>query len=137
MTKNTSFNDICITKIINLIQPDLDRGESKLWYIRYIINLIAIAFIFDNKLETFKIDIVITKNTNNLEAVMKLWKKQNAIRKLHNLIQFIWVLSQRKAIFINIAKFFFNKADKLNNGKNDFTIINNNQTSSNSTYLAI
>lgn len=38
---------------------------------KYIINLIANAFIFDNKLKTFKINIVIAKNTNNFKAVIK------------------------------------------------------------------
>lgn len=52
----------------------------------YIINLIAKAFIFDNKLETFKIDIAIAKNTNNFKAAIKLYRKQSAIGKLYNLI---------------------------------------------------
>lgn len=37
----------------------------------HIINLIAKAFIFGNKLETFKADIAIAENTNNFEAAMK------------------------------------------------------------------
>lgn len=52
----------------------------------YIINLIARAFIFGNKSETFEVDIAIAENINNFETAMKLWRKQSAIRKLHNLI---------------------------------------------------
>lgn len=38
---------------------------------KYITNLIANVFIFNNKLKTFKINIIITKNTNNFKATMK------------------------------------------------------------------
>ena len=39
---------------------------------RHIINLIAKVFIFSNKLETFKVNIAIAKNTNDFQAVIKL-----------------------------------------------------------------
>ncbi len=45
----------------------------------HIINLIAKAFIFGHKSETFEADIVIAKNTNDLEAAMGLWRKQGVI----------------------------------------------------------
>ena len=38
----------------------------------HIINLIAKAFIFGNKSETFEADIAIAENTNDFEAAMKL-----------------------------------------------------------------
>ena len=65
----------------------------------HIINLIAKTFIFGNKSETFEADISIAKNTNNLEAAMRLWRKQGAIGILHNLIRFIRASSQKEAIF--------------------------------------
>lgn len=60
---------------------------------RYIINLIAKVFIFGNKLETFEVNIANAKIINFLKAVIKLWKKQDAIKKLHNLISFISISS--------------------------------------------
>lgn len=38
----------------------------------YIINLIAKAFIFNNKSEIFKIDITIAKNSNKYKIIVKL-----------------------------------------------------------------
>lgn len=89
ITNNTSSNNIYIAEIIDLIWPDLDLEKRRHWCMGYIINLIAKVFIYGNKLETFKADIAITKNINDLEAAMKLWRKQDAIGKLHNLIWFI------------------------------------------------
>ncbi len=103
----------------------------------YIINLIAKAFIFCNKSETFEADIAIAKNTNNLKASRRLWRKQGAIGKLHNLIRFIRASSQREAKFMDIANSFPSEADKFDNGKYHLTIINDNWTRWNSTYLAI
>ena len=134
---NASSNNICVAKIIDLIWPDLDLGERKLWCMGYIINLIAKVFIFDNKSETFKADIAIAKNTNNFKAAMKLWKKQNAIGKLHNLIWFIWALPQREAMFMDIAKSVSSELNESDNGKYHLTIIDNNWIRWNLTYFAI
>ena len=95
MTDKASSNDTYIAEIIDLIRPDLNLGERRLRCIGYIINLVAKAFIFGNKSETFEADIAIAKNTNDLEATMRLWRKQSVIGKLHNLIRFIRVSSQR------------------------------------------
>ncbi len=103
----------------------------------YIINLIAQAFIFGNKSETFDADIAIAENTNDLEAAMRLWSKQSAIGKLHNLIRFIRASSQKEAMFMDIAESFPSEADELDNGKYHFIIIDDNQTCWNSTYLVI
>lgn len=89
---NVFLNDIYIIEIINLIHLNLDTIKKKLQCIRDIINLIARVFIFANKSGSFKGDIAIAKNTNNLEITMKLWKKQSMIGKFHNLIWFIWNL---------------------------------------------
>lgn len=41
----------------------------------HIINLIVKIFIFSNKSETFEVNIVIDKNTNNLKTIIKSQKK--------------------------------------------------------------
>ena len=89
MTDNAPSNDTCVAEIFDLIRPNLDLGEQRLWCMGNIINLIAKAFLFDNKSEIFEADIAIAKNTNDFEATMRLWRKQGAIEKLHNLIRFI------------------------------------------------
>ena len=109
-----------------MIQLDLDLREQKLWYMGHLINLIAKAFIFGNKSEIFKADIAIAENINDFEAAMKLWRKQGAIRKLHNFIQFIWALPQRKARFMDIAESVPIKLDESDNSKYHLTIIDDN-----------
>lgn len=103
----------------------------------HIINLIAKAFIFGNKSEIFEADIAIAENINDLEAAMRLWRKQGAIGKLHNLIRFIRASLQREAMFMDIAESFPSEADELDNGKYYLTITDDNRTRWNSTYLAI
>ena len=137
MTDSASSNDTCVAEIIDLIRPDLDPGERRLRCMGHIINLIAKAFIFGNKSETFEADIAVAENTNDLEAAMKLWRKQGAIGKLHNLIRFIRASSQREAMFMDIAESFPSQADELDNGNCHLTIIDDNRTRWNSTYLAI
>lgn len=103
----------------------------------HIINLIAKAFIFVNKSETFEADIAIAENTNDFEAAMKLWRKQGAIGKLHNLIRFIRASPQREAMFMDIAESIPSELDESDNSKYHLTIIDDNWTRWNSTYLAI
>ena len=72
MTDNASSNDTCVAEIIDFIRLDLDLGERRLRCMGHIINLIAKAFIFGNKSETFEADIAIAENTNDLEAEIRL-----------------------------------------------------------------
>ncbi len=128
MTDNASSNNTCVAEIINLIRPDLNLGEWKLRCLGHIINLIAKALIFGNKSEAFEANTVIAESTNDLEAAMRLWRKQGVIGKLHNLIRFIRASLQREAMFMNIAESFSSESDKLDNGKYHLTIIDHNQT---------
>ena len=137
MTDNASSNDTCVAEMIDLIWPDLDLRERRLWCMGYIINLIAKAFIFGNKSETFEADMTIAENTNDLEAAMRLWRKQSAIEKLHNLIRFIRASSQKEAMFMDIEESFHSEADEIDNSKYHLPIIDYNRTRWNSTYLGI
>ena len=137
ITDNASSNDTCITEIIDLIRPDLDAKERRLRCIGHIINLIAKAFIFGNKSESFEADVAIAESTNDLEIAMKLWRKQGVIGKLHNLIRFIRASPQREALFLDIAKPFPSTADEIDSHTRHLTVIDDNKTRWNSTYLAI
>ena len=137
MTDKAFSNDTFDAEIIDLIRPNLDLEEWRLRCMGNIINLIARALIFGNESETFEADIAIAENINDLEAAMRLWRKQVAIGKLHNLIRFIQASSQRKAMFIDIAESFPSEVDKLDISKYHLTIIHDNPTRWNSTYLVI
>lgn len=89
ITDNASSNDTCVTEIIETLQPDLDAHGRRLRCMGHIINLITKAFLFGNKSETFEVYIAVAEGINDLEGSMKLWRKQGAVGKLHNLIRFI------------------------------------------------
>ena len=72
ITNKAFSNNICIATITDLIWPNFDLRERRLWYMEHIINLIAKAFIFGNKSKTFKADIAIAENTNDFKAAIKL-----------------------------------------------------------------
>ncbi len=137
ITENDSSNDTCITEIIDLIYPDLDAKERRLRCIGHIINLVTKAFIFDNKSESFEADVAIADSTNDLEIAMKLLKKQKVIGRLHNLIRFIRTSPQKKALFLDIAKLFPSAADGIDSHTRHLTVIDDNKTQWNSTYLTI
>ena len=137
ITDNASSNDTCITEIIDLIRPDLDAKERRLRCIGHIINLVAKAFIFGNKSESFEADVAIAESTNDLEIAMKLWRKQGVIGKLHNLIRFIRASPQREALFLDIAEPFPSAADGIDSHTRHLTVIDDNKTRWNSTYLTI
>ena len=65
---NASFNNICITEIIETLQLDQDIYDKRLWCMGHIINFIAKKFLFSNKLEGFETDVVIAESK-------MIWKK--------------------------------------------------------------
>ena len=68
---------------------------------------------------------------------MKLWRKQGVIGKLHNLIRFIRASPQREALFLDIAEPFPSAADGIDSHTRHLTVIDDNKTRWNSTYLTI
>ncbi len=59
------------------------------------------------------------------------------IGKLHNLIRFIRASPQREALFLDIAEPFPNAADGIDSHTRHLTVIDDNKTRWNSTYLTI
>ncbi len=86
---NASSNDTCVTEIVETLRPDLNADNQRHRYIGYIINLIAKVILFGNKSETFEADVAVAEDVRHSEGAMRLWRKQRAIGKLHNLVQFI------------------------------------------------
>ncbi len=89
ITDNASSNDNCLTEIVETLRPDLNADNQRLRCIGHIINLIAKAFLFGNKSETFEADVAVAESVRDFEGAMRLWRKQKAIGKLHNLVRFI------------------------------------------------
>ena len=54
ITDNASYNDTCVTEIIETLRPDLDAHGRRLRCMGHIINLIAKALLFGNKSESFE-----------------------------------------------------------------------------------
>lgn len=131
------FNNIYFAKILNPSRLNFAREKKKPCCVRHIFNLIGKTFIFCHKSQIFNPDIAINKKTHELDSARKLERMQDAIRKLHNLIQFILILSSIEAMFTNLVDFFFEKLDEFNNDICHLTIIDDNRTCWNLTYFSI
>ncbi len=59
---------------------------------------------------------------------MKLWRKQGAIGKLHNLIRFIRTSPQREKLFMDLAETVSCTQDTLNEKTKNLHIIDDNKT---------
>ncbi len=134
---NASSNDTCVTEIIETLRPDLDAHDGHLRCMGYIINLIAKAFLFGNKSETFEAEVAVAEGISDLEGAMKLWRKQGAIGKLHNLIQFIRASLQREELFMDSVEAIPSPQDKLSEKTKNLHVIYDNKTRWNSIYLMI
>lgn len=125
---NASFNNICVMKIIKILRQDLNAYGKRLWCIRNIINFITKAFLFNNKLKSLKADFAIINGINDLKGAMKLWKKQEAICKLHNLICCFHTSPQCKELFMNLAEVVSCTQDTLNKKIKNLYMIDDNKT---------
>ncbi len=72
ITNNVSFNNTCVTDIIETFRLDLNAYDRRLWYMRHIINVIAEVFLFGNKSENFEAKVAVAKDIINLKKSMKL-----------------------------------------------------------------
>lgn len=137
ITDNASSNDTCVTEIIETLRPDLDANNQRLRCMGHIINLIAKAFLFGNRSETFGADIAVAEGVSDLEGAMKLGRKQGAIGKLHNLIRFIRASPQREELFMDLVEAIPSTQDELSEKTKRLHVIDDNRTRWNSTYLMI
>lgn len=137
ITDNASSNNTCVTEIIETLRPDLDANNQRLRCIGHIINLIAKTFLFGNRSEAFEADIAVAEGVSDLEGAMKLWRKQEAIGKLHILIRFIRASPQCEELFIDLVEAIPSTQDKLSEKTKRLHVIDNNKTLWNSTYFMI
>lgn len=103
----------------------------------HIINLIVKALLFGNKLETFEADVAVVEGVRDFEKAMRLWRRQGAIGKLHNLVWFIWASPQCQELFMDLVEAIPNTQDELNGKTKRLHVINDNKTWWNSTYFMI
>ncbi len=137
ITDNASSNDTCVTEILETLQPDLNADNEHLPCIGHIISLIAKAFLFGNKSETFEADVAVADDIRDFEGAMRLWRKQGAIGKLHNLVRFIRASPQCDELFMDLAEAIPSIQDELSGKTKTLHVINDNKTRWNSTYLMI
>lgn len=103
----------------------------------HIINLIAKAFLVGNRSETYETDIAVAEDVSDLEGATRLWRKQGAIGKLHNLIRFIRASPQREELFMDLAEAIPSSQDELSEKTKRLHVIDDNKSRWNSTYLMI
>ena len=137
ITDNASSNDTCVTEIVETLRPDLNAGNQRLRCMGHIINLIAKALLFGNKSETFEADVAVAEGVRDFEGAMRLWRRQGAIGKVHNLFRFIRASPQRQELFMDLAEAIPNTQHELSGKTKRLHVIDDNKTRWNSTYLMI
>jgi hypothetical protein len=94
ITDNASKNEACI----NLLSAELSipRGKRHVFYISYIINLVAQTMLFGDDPKAFE-DSLITVTTEEVE--LHNWRRYGPISKLYNLIRYINHSTNRRDAF--------------------------------------
>lgn len=76
---NTTSNNPCVEAIFAKIWPDLTWKKYKLWYVGYIINLVAKVFYYEKTKEVFSAEVYNISQIPDIKKQFKVWKKKNPL----------------------------------------------------------
>lgn len=102
MADNAETNDKAVRLVLNELQPGIKQKEitaRRARCVAHIINLAAQAFLFGKDVAAFE-DALTTDDGGfssvKVTAAQDKWRKQGAIGKLHNIVQYIFSSSGRR-----------------------------------------
>ena len=105
MADNAESNDTCIDAILRALYPGMSAKKRKARRLRcfgHITNLCAQAFIVGVDAEKVCKDLAAAYRDQDLKRIDQLWKKRGAVGLLHNLVRYIRMTPQRRAVFKRI-----------------------------------
>jgi hypothetical protein len=113
---NAESNDTAWKATLNILHPERDPKASRSRCLGHIINLAAKAFIFGKNVEAFEaaVDLVHDStpwDSQAMRTAQNEWRKRGALGKIHNIIVFIRISSQRREAFKKIT------VDEIGDGK--------------------
>ena len=106
--------------------------ERRLCCASHIINLVAKAFLFGENVDAFEFEASEAQKLHNPKTEMNLWRKKGPVRKLYNLVRYIYTLPQREETFQDIANYKEELIDNIY-----LKVMEDNRTYWNSIYLII
>ena len=98
MLDNASSNNTAvdlILKTLYLKMLEKQRKRRRLRYLSYIVNLCAQAFLLGKKADTILEELKLAYSRHDFKLIAKIWRKQGALRRLHNIVRYIRMLPQR------------------------------------------
>ena len=108
ISDNVDSNDTVWKATLAILYLDRDLMASWSHYLGHIINLATKAFIFGKNVDTFEA-IVESVNESTpwdtlaMRIAQDMWQKKGALRKVYNIVVFIWISPQRREVFRKIT----------------------------------
>ena len=105
MADNAESNDTCIDAILRALYPGMSAKKRKGRRLRcfgHITSLCAQAFIVGVDAENVCKDLAAAYRDQDFKKIELLWKKRGAVGLLHNLVRYIRMTPQRRAVFKRI-----------------------------------
>ncbi|KAI7205320.1 hypothetical protein KC316_g303 [Hortaea werneckii] len=90
---NAYNNDTCLAALEQLYR--IDVAEQRMRRFGHVVNLVTKALLFDDGLSKLQKQL----SESNDDEAFKLWRKQGAIGKLHNVVQYVTRSGKRTLVF--------------------------------------
>ena len=106
MLDNASSNDTAVDLIMRTLYPKMSEKQQKRRRLRclgHVVNLAAQAFLLGKKADTTLEELELAYSRHDFELIAKIWRKQGALGRLHNIIRYIRMSLQRREEFRRIV----------------------------------
>ena len=103
---NASANDTCVDLVLRKLYPRMNAKQRLRRHLRclgHVINLSAQAFLLGKRSQEILSQLEHAYLQYDFEATAKVWRKQGALGRLHNIIRYIRMTPQRRAEWRKIA----------------------------------
>lgn len=141
---NVSSNDTCLASLYRRLSPTMTEENIRNHRTRcfgHIINLAARAFLWGEDPDSFEREAFTEAAFQVEERELRLWRKQGAVGKLHNIVRFVRASPQRRELMKSLACSQRNEDDyqlfEEDRAAIDLELMQNNETRWNSTFLMI
>ena len=106
MLDNASSNDTAVDLIMRTLYPKMSEKQRKRRRLRclgHVVNLAAQAFLLGKKADTTLEELELAYSRHDFELIAKIWRKQGALGRLHNIVRYIRMSPQRREEFRKIV----------------------------------
>jgi hypothetical protein len=97
---NASSNDTCVDLVLRKLYPWMNKKQRRRRRLRclgHVINLAAQAFLLGSQPQDTLEQLGLANGRHDFEATAKIWRKQGALGRLHNIVKYVRMTPQRRA----------------------------------------